>query len=73
MSLSAVRSKAVALLLLIIYLLLPHWGLGIGLCFVMSVLSVLSSFAIILLSERASYFNVIVFLCWFAVCDCGIS
>ena len=39
----------------------------------MRVLSVLSSFAIILLSERASYFNVIVFLCWFAVCDCGIS
>ena len=67
MSLSAVRSKAVALLLLIIYLLLPHWGHGIGLCFVMSVLCVLSSFAIISLGERASYFNVIVFM---VACDC---
>ena len=64
-------------------------GFVLGLCFVMRVLSVLSSFAIISPGKRASYFNVIVFLVacdclyslplpygavgWSVVCDCGIS
>ena len=68
---AAVRSKAVALFLLIYcLLLLPLFlggGLIIGPCFVFAVLSVITSSAFISLKKRAECFTLMVYFCHVAV------